>query len=236
MYVTDLKEKKIPMVEIFETVEGEGTRAGFPTTFVRVFHCNLRCSWCDTTYSYAPAKPEFWATIPEIIEQVKGLPNHHICLTGGEPLIHGKKSERLVQELSKLTFVQDIHIETNGAIHLKPFEQLRQSIPEVGSKTRFIVDYKLPASGENERMIDENFSYLRSDDEIKFVIEDQEDFDIAVQTVQQKVQKGVALFSPVWGKLEPEQLVKWILDAGLRTVKLNLQVHKYIWDPEARGV
>lgn len=234
--VEDVKKKKIPMVEIFETVEGEGTRAGFPTTFVRVFHCNLRCSWCDTTYSYAPEKPVFWATIDEIIEQVQKTPNPNICFTGGEPLIHGKLSERLIQQLAALDFVHDIHIETNGAINLAPFQRLREQDQKVQEKVRFILDYKLPASGEQDRMILENFSLLTDQDEIKFVIADRQDYLVAKEMIHKHVQQGIPLLGPVWGKLAPQQLVEWILKDQLRHVKLNLQIHKYIWHPDTRGV
>ncbi|SHE93537.1 7-carboxy-7-deazaguanine synthase [Seinonella peptonophila] len=227
--------KELPMVEIFQTVEGEGLRAGFPTTFIRLFHCNLRCTWCDTTYSYAPAKPVFTATIAEIVNKVKKLPNPSICLTGGEPLIHGEHSLHLIQELVLLPFIKDIHIETNGAIDLKPYHQWRLS-DKNGQKVRFILDYKLPASGEQHRMIEDNFSQLTDTDEVKFVIQDEHDFQVARKILQQKVIRGTPLFSPVWEICDPKQLVTWIQENHLRNVKLNLQLHKYIWDPEARGV
>lgn len=224
------------MVEIFETVEGEGLRAGFPTTFVRVFHCNLRCTWCDTTYSYAPEKPAYWATIAEIVDRVSQLPNPAICLTGGEPLIHGERSLQLIQELAKLEFTRDIHIETNGAIDLAPFHALRETNPNIQQKVRFILDYKLPASGEHGRMIESNFSLLTQQDEVKFVIADRHDFTVAKQAVEQLLKRGTPLFSPVWDQLKPQQLVEWILAEKLRHVKLNLQIHKYIWHPDERGV
>ncbi|SFJ47667.1 7-carboxy-7-deazaguanine synthase [Thermoflavimicrobium dichotomicum] len=230
------QEMKLPMVEIFETVEGEGTRAGFPTTFVRVYNCNLRCTWCDTKYSYAPAKPAFWATIGEIVSQVKKYPHQHICLTGGEPLMHGRKSLALVKALAAIDYVKDIHIETNGAIHLEPFHRLRQTDPLLREKVRFIMDYKLPASGEHDKMIMDNFQYLNERDEIKFVIGNEEDFHTAVTVVKQHVQQGLPLFSPVWETMPPARLVSLMLKHQLSHVKLNVQLHKVIWDPEARGV
>ncbi len=226
---------KLPMVEIFETVEGEGLTAGFPTTFVRVFNCNLRCTWCDTTYSYAPSKPEFMATIDEIIEKVTHFGNVNVCLTGGEPLMHGDKSLQLLKQIAELDFIDDVHIETNGAILLKPFDELRKK-HSIGKKIRFIMDYKLPASGEMDKMVEENFRYLEDRDELKFVIQDRIDYETAIQIYQTKQQKGTCLFSPVWGKLAPDQLVNWILSDKLKKVKLNLQTHKYIWDPALRGV
>jgi 7-carboxy-7-deazaguanine synthase len=227
---------KLPMVEIFETVEGEGLRAGFPTTFVRVFNCNLRCSWCDTTYSYAPSKPEFFSTIEEIIQKVTEFGNENVCLTGGEPLMHGEKSLILIEQLASLSFIEDIHIETNGAILLEPFADLRQKDKNVEKKMRFIMDYKLPASGEIEKMFEENFTYLDTQDEVKFVIQDRNDYEVARTIYKNLQQKGTGLFSPVWGKMAPETLVNWILADKLKKVKLNLQTHKYIWDPNLRGV
>lgn len=227
---------KLPMVEIFETVEGEGLRAGFPTTFVRVFNCNLRCTWCDTTYSYAPSKAEFYATIDEIIQRVEQLGNVNVCLTGGEPLMHGEKSLKLIEELANLTFIEDVHIETNGAISLEPFVALRKRNEDARGKVRFIMDYKLPASGELDKMIEDNFDLLDGQDEIKFVIQDRNDYEFARKTYKNLHRKGTGLFSPVWGKLAPDTLVNWILADKLTKVKVNLQTHKYIWDPDLRGV
>lgn len=229
-------EMTLPMVEIFETIEGEGTRAGYPTTFIRLYHCNLRCTWCDTKYSYAPAKPRFTSTITEIIEKVREFNHPHVCLTGGEPLIHGDRSMYLIQSLSELDWIEDIHIETNGAIDLVPFVQFRQMHSHAHKKVRFILDYKLPTSGEQERMIHSNFDLLTEDDEIKFVIASEEDYEVAKEVVQTHYKKGVILFSPVWGKIEPSQLVHYMLRDQLKKIKLNLQLHKIIWGPDVEGV
>ncbi|WHY70882.1 7-carboxy-7-deazaguanine synthase QueE [Fictibacillus enclensis] len=227
---------KLPMVEIFETIEGEGMAAGFPTIFVRVFHCNLRCTWCDTPYSYAPAKPEFEATIEEIIERINTFASKRICFTGGEPLIHREKSAALLKAMAGIERIEDIHVETNGAIALKPFQLLRESDPVLSSKVRFVMDYKLPASGEMDRMIHENFVFLKSHDEIKFVIGTDEDFDIASSVLEQHHKQGLALFSPVWETMPPEKLVNKVLSARMSDVKVSMQLHKIIWDPEKRGV
>lgn len=226
----------LPMVEIFQTVEGEGTRAGYPTTFVRVFNCNLRCTWCDTKYSYAPAKPEYFSTLREIVDAVKKFKNHYVCLTGGEPLMHGNKSLHLVQALAQIDCVQDVHIETNGAIDLQPFVELRKTDPLVQAKVRFVMDYKLQGSGEQSHMMHTNFALLQDNDEIKFVIANLEDFQEAQFVYQNYCQKGVVLFSPVWDSMPPERLVKLILEQDLKHIKLNLQIHKVIWDPQTRGV
>jgi 7-carboxy-7-deazaguanine synthase len=226
----------LPMVEIFETVEGEGTAAGFPTTFVRLFNCNLRCSWCDTTYSYAPHKPAFTASVREIVAAVSGFGHSHICLTGGEPLLYTQKVLLLLHELSKLSFVQDIHIETGGGIDLTPFVTLREESPAVADKVRFILDYKLPASGETDTMVMSNYALLTPRDEVKFVIANDEDFNLACEVVRTWVRHGTILFSPVWETMPPADLVAKILEHKLRDVKLSLQIHKVIWDPNRRGV
>nr|WP_245630200.1 radical SAM protein [Alicyclobacillus acidiphilus] len=224
------------MVEIFDTVEGEGTRAGFPTIFVRVFHCNLRCAWCDTPYSYAPAKPAFEASIADIVKEVQRYPWQNICLTGGEPLIHRHRSQLLIDALAALPQIRDIHIETNGAIDVRPFAMTRDASATQREKVRFIVDYKLPASGEQAKMVHEHLSVLSPQDELKFVIADDRDFDTAVDVIHRYPTAATVLFSPVWESMPPERLVSKILESGLKDVKLNMQIHKIIWDPDARGV
>lgn len=236
MTVADHRTMRLPMVEIFQTVEGEGAKAGFPTTFVRVFNCNLRCTWCDTTYSYAPHQPAFYATIGEIVAQVDGYGNSYVCLTGGEPLMHSEKSLALVKALSEVSCVQDLHVETNGAVSLAPFVQLRQTEEDAGGKLRFVMDWKLPASGEAERMIAENLSLLGAQDELKFVIADERDFQAACEVLDRCQTAALPLFSPVWETMPPARLVELILASGRKDVKLNMQIHKVIWHPETRGV
>ncbi|NOU70178.1 radical SAM protein [Paenibacillus sp. LMG 31458] len=226
-----MRDIRIPMVEIFETVEGEGTRAGFPTVFVRLFGCNLRCTWCDTKYSYPPAEAENVMTIAEIVSKVQTYRSRHICLTGGEPLLYGEKSLALIDALAELEQVDDLHIETNGAIDLALFVE-RVASPKV----RYIMDFKLPDSGEMEQMVMSNFALLREQDELKFVIGSEHDFRTAVEVLEQHPTKALPLFSPVWETMPPRKLVEHMLDAGLSKVKLNMQLHKIIWDPAMRGV
>ncbi|TCP29849.1 7-carboxy-7-deazaguanine synthase [Scopulibacillus darangshiensis] len=226
----------LPMVEIFETVEGEGMGQGLPTVFVRVFHCNLRCTWCDTPYSYAPEKPEFEATIDDIVEKVSTFPSRRICFTGGEPLIHRQKSAALIKAMAELDHIVDIHIETNGAIDLMPFDELRRSDDLLMSKVRFVMDYKLPDSGETDKMVHSNFDCLMEQDEVKFVIAGDEDFDYAKRVVSKYNSSGQVLFSPVWEAMAPDRLVEKVLAEPLPDVKISMQLHKVIWDPNRRGV
>ena len=151
----DMKELrrdfKLPMVELFETVEGEGRMAGYPTTFVRVFNCNLRCTWCDTPYSYAPEKAAFTASIEEIVEQTASYGHGVICLTGGEPLMHGLKSQALVYHLSQLPTVWDIHIETNGAINLMPFSLLRERDGSMGRTAPYRISEIIQSTNQQQQ-------------------------------------------------------------------------------------
>ncbi len=222
---------KLPMVEIFETVEGEGTRAGFPTIFVRLFGCNLRCTWCDTKYSYPPGEAEMVLTIGEIVEEVRKYRSTHVCLTGGEPLLYGDRSAALIEALVATGKLTDLHIETNGAVDLAPFlEKIQHPI------VRYIMDFKLPDSGEMEQMLLSNLPLLRPQDELKFVIGSERDFFTAKELLEKHPTKALPLFSPVWETMPPEKLVRLMLEHSLTHVKLNMQLHKIIWDPAARGV
>jgi 7-carboxy-7-deazaguanine synthase len=226
-----MKEIKIPMVEIFETVEGEGTRAGFPTIFVRLFGCNLRCSWCDTKYSYPPEQAGQVMSISEIVKEVRKYSSNYICLTGGEPLLYGDHSLALIQALLEIETLRDLHIETNGAIELGYFMERIHS-----PKVRYIMDFKLPGSGEMEQMLYSNFAILRAEDELKFVIANETDFETAVQVLETHQTAALPLFSPVWETMPPAKLVELMLKHKLSHIKLNLQLHKIIWDPAKRGV
>ncbi len=227
----DFVEHALPMVEIYETIEGEGTRAGYATVFVRVFGCNLRCHWCDTPYSYAPAKAEQSMTISDIVAKVKSYHARHLCLTGGEPLMYGEKSMQLVNALAAVENLIDIHVETNGAIDLKPFVE-----GVLSAKVRYIMDYKLPDSGESRQMLDTNLAILRSCDELKFVIASERDFHQAKEVLQNHQTLATPLFSPVWETMPPPQLASMILANDLVDVRMSLQLHKLIWEPGRRSV
>ena len=226
----------LPIVEIFSSIEGEGSKAGFFTTFIRLFNCNLRCKWCDTRYSYPPEKMQDALSVKEIIFTIKKYQNKYVCLTGGEPLLQGTKIVDLIKALSDLEDICDIHIETNGAVDLEPFVDLRDKYTNINQKLRFIMDYKLPSSGESGKMLNDNFSLLSIQDEIKFVIGNEKDFLRAKEIFEEFYQKGVVLFSPVWETMSPQELLKLIEKYQLKEVKLNLQLQKIIWDTNLRGV
>jgi 7-carboxy-7-deazaguanine synthase len=172
-------------------------------------------------------------TIREIVEAVGRFSSRHLCLTGGEPLLYGDHSLALIEALlgiesSPLT---DLHIETNGAIDLTMFlERIKDQ------RVRYIMDFKLPESGETEQMVLANLAKLRPQDELKFVIAGEADFHYAVKLLKEHQIEALALFSPVWETMPPRKLVELMLQHGLAHVKLNLQLHKIIWDPAMRGV
>jgi 7-carboxy-7-deazaguanine synthase len=235
MSKTNQQDEMLPIVEIFQSLEGEGTKAGFPTTFIRLFGCNLRCSWCDTKYSYGPEKPREYLKISEVVARVMRYPNHNICLTGGEPLLHGEKSLELLKTLARLELVSDLRVETNGSIDLEPFVKLRKQDACAKRKLRFIMDYKLPGSGETARMLPANFELLLDQDEIKYVIDDEPDFGAALESLHKWHLKGQPLFSPVWGRIDPERLATLMIENNAQNIKLNLPFHKIIWGAK-RGV
>lgn len=210
------------LTEIFCSVQGESSLVGWPTVFVRLSGCNLRCSWCDTPYSFARGKfyPE-----DEIVQQVALHGVRHVCITGGEPLLQGGVHP-LMRVLCDAGYI--VSLETGGSL----------STQEVDPRVCVILDVKCPGSGQVEKNDWENLQRLRPHDEVKFVLSDQKDYLFARELVEKE---GIAsraravLFSPVHGVLDPKELVGWILRDRL-PVRLNLQTHKYIWSPTQRGV
>lgn len=207
--------------EIFYSIQGEGTAAGLPCVFIRLTYCNLRCTYCDTEYAFYEGK-DF--SIPQIIDEVKKINCNLVEVTGGEPLMQ-KETFDLLTQLCDNKF--NVMLETGGSI----------SIAKVDKRVKIIMDVKCPSSGMVNKNLYENISFLKKEDEVKFVIGDREDFnwakDILVQYQLDK--KCSILFSPVFDKIEYDQLVNWILEDRL-PVRFQLQLHKFIWHPETRGV
>jgi 7-carboxy-7-deazaguanine synthase len=208
--------------EIFHSIQGESTYAGLPCVFVRLAACDLRCRWCDTPYA-------FTGGTKMAVEDVVGAVDQTACrlveVTGGEPLLQ-EDVYPLMQAL--LDRGLTVLLETGG--HL--------SVERVPPGVVRIIDVKCPASGEAHRNHWANLEALRPTDEIKFVILDRADFDFAAQVVSDRGLSGRCasiLFSPVHGVLEPAQLAAWVLAERL-PVRVQLQVHKYIWHPDMRGV
>jgi 7-carboxy-7-deazaguanine synthase len=208
--------------EIFHSIQGESTHTGRPCVFVRLTACDLRCSWCDTPYAFTEGRK---MSVDDVVERVRGYNCDVVEITGGEPLLQ-KDVYPLMDQL--LDEGRTVMLETGG--HL--------SADQVPAGVIRVIDVKCPASGEADRMFWPNLERLRSTDEIKFVIQDRADYDYA-RTVVEKHEllqrSGAVLFSPVHGLLDPKQLAEWILSDRL-PVRLQLQAHKYIWDPGTRGV
>ena len=208
--------------EIFHSIQGESTHAGRPCVFVRLTACDLRCTWCDTPYAFTEGRK---MSVGDVVERVRGYNCDVVEITGGEPLLQ-KDVYPLMDQL--LDEGRTVMLETGG--HL--------SADQVPAGVIRVIDVKCPASGEADRMFWPNLERLRSTDEIKFVIQDRADYDYA-RTVVEKHEllqrSGAVLFSPVHGLLDPKQLAEWILSDRL-PVRLQLQAHKYIWDPGTRGV
>ncbi|MCI0526438.1 MAG: radical SAM protein [Nitrospira sp.] len=207
--------------EIFYSIQGESTRAGHPCIFVRLTGCNLRCIWCDTAYAFYEGEE---MTVDEVLDRVKDYPCRLVEVTGGEPLLQQDVHPLITRLLDR---GYQVLIETAGSLDIR----------EVDSRANIIMDIKCPASEMMDRMRWENIESLTPKDEVKFVIKDYHDFEWACQITQQYglISRCPVLFSPVFGELEPRRLAQWILEDGLK-VHLQIQLHKYIWDPQMRGV
>ena len=215
-------DSSLQIVEIFSSIQGESSLTGLPTTFVRLAACNLRCTWCDTTYSFGRGIP--WE-LNQIIQEVERHGCHYVCITGGEPLLQAN-----VYILMKLLCDRGfkLSLETGGSL----------STDQVDERVMIVLDVKCPGSGMSHKNFWDNLPRLRKSDEVKFVLAERDDYEYA-KTICAKYQLfnqvNNVLFSPVFGELNPQELVKWIL-ADRLPVRLNLQIHKFIWDPLQRGV
>jgi 7-carboxy-7-deazaguanine synthase len=207
--------------EIFFSIQGEGTRAGEPCVFVRLTGCPLRCVYCDTAYAFFEGHRR---SEDEILAEIGAYPCRTIELTGGEPLSQPSAFPFVARLLDE---GWEVLIETSGHVLLSGLDP----------RAVVIMDVKTPASGEVERMEWANFDLLKPKDEVKFVIADRQDFDWCRDLVKDRHLNDTChiLFSPVHGALDPGELARWILDEGLR-VRLQVQLHKYLWPGVERGV
>jgi 7-carboxy-7-deazaguanine synthase len=208
--------------EIFHSIQGESTHTGRPCVFVRLTACDLRCSWCDTSYAFTEGRK---MSVDEVIAQVEGFGCDLVELTGGEPLLQ-REAYPLMERL--LDSGHTVMVETGG--HL--------SISDVPSRVIRIVDVKCPGSGESGRNHWPNLDVLTAQDEVKFVIRDRTDYEFARGVVVKHAlveRTAAVLFSPVHDVLTAKELAAWILEDRLK-VRLQLQAHKYIWGADVRGV
>lgn len=215
------KSDTLRVNEIFYSIQGESTYAGLPCVFVRLTYCNLRCTYCDTTYAFYEGQE---MTLDQIAKQVEGYGCNLVEVTGGEPLVQ-KNTLKLLSLLCDRGYA--VLLETAGHMDIRP----------VDARVKRIMDIKCPSSGESDKMRWTNIEALTSEDQVKFVIGDRTDFEFARDTVQKYKLDRICpvLFSPVFGRLENKTLAEWILAERL-PVRMQLQMHKYIWPPQARGV
>ena len=211
--------------EIFYSIQGEGTRAGLPCVFVRLQGCELRCTWCDTPYALEIKQLEKQMNDEEIVNEIRKYNCKFIMFTGGEPL-NQPNILPLMAYLCDNNY--DVVLETNG----------HQDISVVDKRVIKIMDFKTPGSDMTKLNNYNNINYLQPNDEVKFVIMDKVDYDWAKDTINRfnltdKTQN--IIFSPVFGKIEFKQLAEWILEDHI-PVRMQFQMHKFIWEPNTRGV
>ena len=201
------------IAEIFYSLQGEGFLVGTPTIFIRTTGCNLRCRFCDTTYAYTKG---IEMSIQKILDVVRTYPSHIVCITGGEPLIQ-KETIPLIDALKKEGY--SICLETNGSISIKNLAR---------KKSLFIsLDIKCPSSGSATSMDIGNLHFLTKKDQLKFIIQNKEDYLYAKNILQRYKPLCPVFFQPVWGT-NPKKLAQWILHDGI-PVRMSLQLHKIIW-------
>ena len=223
------------LIEIYKSVQGESSWAGLPCIFVRLAGCNLRCTWCDSTYTFSGGKK---MSAQEVLAEIERLaPTRLIEITGGEPMLQSRELLPLIETLLQRGYT--LLLETSG----------ERPLADVPAAVRKIVDVKCPGSGEGGSFNAENLLSLGANDEVKFVIRDRTDYEFAreflrAHALDQRV--ASVLFSPAFRvdarsrtadnlELDPALLVDWILEDGLN-VRLNLQIHKFIWEPQTKGV
>ncbi len=209
--------------EIFFSIQGESSHAGRPCVFIRLAGCNLRCTYCDTQYAYEEGSSR---TIDDIEREVRPFRCTLVEVTGGEPLLQPQTPE-LIRRLLDAQYM--VLLETNGS----------RDIGIVDDRCTRIVDVKCPSSGQSGENRLENLAIITPNDEVKFVIGDREDFDYAKDVIATRLSRHGGLkpplISPVFGRLDPESLVRWILEDHL-DVRLQIQLHKWIWGADKRGV
>lgn len=221
---------KFKVVEIFASIEGEGSRAGYPCTFVRLYGCNLHCSYCDSRYACDGDEYTEMDSY-EILQKVSSYKLSRVTLTGGEPLLDPQ-----VYSLIKLLSISnyEINIETNGSILLENVDYIRYRSHK--DNIMITMDWKSISSGMSDKMIEENLNLLRNTDVLKFVVGTQEDLEhMKMLLITHHIAANVFV-SPVFGKIDPKEIVEFLVENHMNNARIQLQLHKFIWDPNMRGV
>ncbi|HYH07318.1 MAG TPA: radical SAM protein [Thermoanaerobaculia bacterium] len=208
------------ITEIFHSIQGESSHTGRPCVFVRLTGCNLRCTWCDSEYTFTGGER---MTLEDVVARVKSYGCKLVEITGGEPLAQSE-AFTLIERLSDEGF--EVLIETSGSIDIAP----------VDPRAKLILDVKCPGSGEVAKNRWENLKHLRPHDEVKFVIADREDYDFAKKVIaEHQLEKHNLLLSPVWGRMDMKALAEWML-ADRVPARFQTQLHKHIWGADVHGV
>jgi 7-carboxy-7-deazaguanine synthase len=211
------------VTEIFHSIQGESSFAGLPCVFVRLTWCNLRCSWCDSEYTFTGGSE---MSVDEVMERVRAYNCRLVEITGGEPLVQKRECAELARRLCDEGYT--VLVETGGSLDASVLDP----------RAIKILDVKCPGSGEADRNFWPNLERLNQRDEIKFVIKDRADFDYALEVIAKyhlDAREPHALFSPVWGETDLREFASWLLQSGVRG-RMQLQLHKYIWGPDVQGV
>jgi 7-carboxy-7-deazaguanine synthase len=245
MGIREFEKIKIPVTEIFQSVSGEGISAGNLVSFVRVAGCNLRCTWCDTKYSFVESGNGVRELAPDdIVAELYKLGCNEIICTGGEPLEEGKAKRFLPAYLASNDF--SVRIETSGGSKLYSNAELR-AYNIKRDDIIYCMDIKCPGSGMEQKNLLENIPLLLEEDEIKFVVQDKKDLDYALEIIKSYKQylseQQIAInFSPVFEAIQPVEIVSFLkknnayFEGNDLWARLSLQLHKFIWPPHQRGV
>jgi 7-carboxy-7-deazaguanine synthase len=217
------------VAETFVSINGEGKKAGRLAMFVRLKGCNLNCSYCDTRWANEKNAAYELMTSAQIADRVRKAGVELVTLTGGEPLLDDNIGE-LIGSLLMIPHVE-VEIETNGSVPIRFFKQR-------DARLSMTMDYKLPSSNMEEEMCLENMEYLKPWDVVKFVIGSREDLERAKEIIERfsLCEKAIVYFSPVFGRIEPEEIVEYMKEERLNKVRFQIQIHKVVWDPNKTGV
>lgn len=217
------------IAEKFISINGEGNLAGYLSTFIRFAGCNLNCSYCDTAWAIDSNYLGEKLTVYQLYQYIVKANTKYVTLTGGEPLIQDDIYSLLQVILEHNTL--HIEIESNGSVDIAPFAVLSDRIS-------FTLDYKLPTSKMEYAMVTNNYAFLKMKDCVKFVVGSMEDLEMAFDIVNQYklTEKCVVSISPVYSEIEPSVIVSYMRENKINNVKLQLQLHKFIWPPTTRGV
>jgi len=210
----ETETQRLRITEIFHSLQGESRSVGYPTVFVRLTGCPLRCGYCDTEYAFTGGE---WMGLDDIIDQVQAYGAHYVTVTGGEPLAQ-KACLSLLSRLADLGL--EVSLETSGAIDIGP----------VDTRVSRVMDMKTPGSGEQAKNLPENLAHLTANDQVKFVICHRQDFDWACEQIRDKqlTARCEVLMSPVHDTLNATELAEWVLESGL-PVRFQMQLHKLLW-------